>query len=188
MHDLLPVPPGAKSPQELEEILPQHRKLFSWSNFVSGVELENRSMIGTGNGIWLVRGPESQPIVLENDEVIHAADSIVVAGNAPVACLLVWKKSYTSGSSNGYDFSRIIKLTLPAMTKPLNEVRAETVLRNEDCSPRFWVSELETISDDGARILVRRGDEVEFEPRCKKIIYRTHRFDLASKGWEIVYP
>jgi len=49
--------------------------------------------------------------------------------------------------------------------------------------PRWWPVALESISDDGQRILLTRVDEITTTPPCK-MTFRTFRLNLVTKEWE----
>jgi hypothetical protein len=162
------------------------RQRYAWHNPPTGVMLEDRANLGTGAGLWLCRGDDAISLPLNPDEVLMKTNSVVVATEAPMACVLLYKR-HSSTDHRGLDFSRLAVVLLPALDQPLNIASLRTIV-DKSASWRRWISELEGISSDGQRVLLRRADQVEHEPGFFGVTYRTFRLNVATCDWASVEP
>ena len=160
------------------------RKLFSWLNPPTGISVEDRNFIGCGKGLWLSRGTEEYEIPLKPDERLNFP--VVVASGAPMAFALIYKRH--PAHARGFEFSRLIRILLPDSEKPLDAAKIEAVLEDKEISaPRWWPFELESVSEDGKRMILNRGDEVATDFGCR-VNKRTFRFNLVTTEWERIEP
>lgn len=160
------------------------RKLFSWHNPPTGINVEDRNMSGFGEGLWLSRGSEEFRIPLRPGERLNFP--VVVASGAPVAFALIYKRH--PADARGFDFSRLIRILLPDKENPLDAAKIEAVLEHREISlPRWWPFELESVSEDGKRMILNRGDELATEFGCR-VTRRTFRLNLVTKEWERIEP
>jgi hypothetical protein len=162
------------------------RQRYAWHNPPTGVTLEDRANLGTGGGLWLCRGDEAVSLPLNPEEVLMKTNSVVVAAEAPTACVLLYKQ-HTPADHRAFDFSRLAVVQLPARDESLNIASLRTIVVESSCS-QWWISELEGISSDGQRVLLRRADQVDHEPGIFGVTYRTFRLNLSTCDWESVEP
>jgi hypothetical protein len=162
------------------------RQRYTWNNSATGITLEQRDKLCTGTGLWLRRGYDEVPVILLDDELVLSENGVVTAASAPRACILVHKR--VPGNDRAYNFSRLVVIELPVRGHPLSSATVQAIIEESATSPRFWISELENISEDGTRVLVKRGDESTEMPGFMHVNYRTFRLNLANSEWAHVTP
>jgi len=157
------------------------RKLIGQFNPPTGITVEDRQ----GEGLWLSRDTQAWQVPFETGELVQYP--VIVAAAAPVAVALIRKSRQLEGTAAALAFSRLVKILLPTTDKPLEQAVVQPIPDAVDDPDLSNVVELERISDDGNRMLLRRSKRTVTLYGSRWNSY-TYRFDLQSGQCELIEP
>ena len=139
-----------------------------------------------GSAITVERADEAQRMAAPSGQFFSG---LVVAPDADCAYLILNR----GGLGGGAGPESVVRVQLPPADAPLESCRLETVLTRErlgNVLPEAWVSELDAVSEDGERLLlrVRYKDEGRSTEGSTRYVGRPFFYDIATDELHPVVP